>query len=369
MKVHYTNILLFYLPLNILVHNINKSYITPQHTRNTRLLCECELYTSIYDDDPEMKKVLHDFDRQTSQRFKEYYERMLEKRKKCKEQCDKDIQKIILKDKIEKEVTEKLSVRKTDITNDDIPTCACEKSLADKVEKGCLKCTQNLGGIVAPSSGVLGGIAELGLSSWKTAALAASKKAAIAEGAVKGLAKVEAMGFDKFIKGMESAFCIKELDINLLKSVFMQQNSANFSNISDFICTKYKTMYPSNIIGSGGDSVCQIGQTLKDAACSSQVNVSNKACIAREVNAILSASKHDAALKASDIIAEKTATIETAKKVAIETTCMNCHTAIIASIVAILVIVLVMVIIYLILRYRRKKKMKKKLQYIKLLKE
>ncbi|KYN93025.1 rifin [Plasmodium reichenowi] len=359
MKVHYTNILLFYLPLNILEHNKNKSYTTPEHTRNTRLLCECELYTSIYDDDPEMKKVLHDFDRQTSQRFKEYYERMLEKRKKCKEQCDKDIQKIILKDKIEKELTEKLSVMQTDITNDDIPTCACEKSLADKVEKGCLKCTQNLGG----------GIAELGLSSWKTAALAAAKKAAIAEGAVKGLAKVEAMGFAKFIEGMESAFCIKDLNINLLKSVFMQQNSANFSSISNFIYKKYEAMCASKIVGADGDFVFQIDQTLKGAACSSQVNVSNKASIATKVNTILSASKNDAAYKAADIIAEKTAEIETAKKVAIETTCMNCHTAIIASIVAILVIVLVMVIIYLILRYRRKKKMKKKLQYIKLLKE
>ncbi|ETW51045.1 hypothetical protein PFMALIP_00910 [Plasmodium falciparum MaliPS096_E11] len=42
---------------------------------------------------------------------------------------------------------------------------------------------------------------------------------------------------------------------------------------------------------------------------------------------------------------------------------------IILSAIAILVIVIIMVIIYLILRYRRKQKMKKKLQYIKLLKE
>ncbi|CDO61568.1 rifin, partial [Plasmodium reichenowi] len=228
---------------------------------------------------------------------------------------------------------------------------------------------QNLGGIVAPSSGVLAGIAELGISSWKTAALAAAKKAAIAEGAVKGFAKVEAMGFAKFIEGMESAFCIKGLNIKLLKSVFMQQNHANFSNISNFIYKKYEAMCASNIIGGGGDPVCQIGQTLKVAACSSQVNVSNKAYIAKEVNTILSESKDYAAIEAADITIEQTAKIETAKKVAIETTCMNCQTAIIASIVAILVIVLVMLIIYLILRYRRKKKMKKKMQYIKLLKE
>ncbi|ETW27267.1 hypothetical protein PFFCH_05306 [Plasmodium falciparum FCH/4] len=39
-----------------------------------------------YDNDPEMKEMMENFDRQTSQRFKEYDERMIEKRQKCKEQ-------------------------------------------------------------------------------------------------------------------------------------------------------------------------------------------------------------------------------------------------------------------------------------------
>ncbi|KOB85381.1 hypothetical protein PFDG_00855 [Plasmodium falciparum Dd2] len=316
-----------------------------------------------------MKKVLQDFDRQTSQRFKEYNERVQEKRKKCKEQCDKDIQKIILKDKLEKQMEEKFSALETNIDRNDIPTCICKKTLADKVEKRCLKCTQNLGGIVIPSSVVLGGIAEFGLSTWKTSALAAAKKAAITEGAIKGLAEVEAIGLANFIEEMKSAFCIKELDIKLLETVFFQQKREYFTNIANVIYTKYKTTCGSNMIGAGGDSVCKIGQPLKVAACSSQANASKEALIASNVNNILRGVKHSAALKTADITIEQTATIEAAKKGAIETTCINFHTAIIASIVAIAIIIMVMVIIYLILRYRRKEKLKKKLQYIKLLKE
>ncbi|ETW51294.1 hypothetical protein PFMALIP_00659 [Plasmodium falciparum MaliPS096_E11] len=142
MKFYNFKLSLYSLLLNILL-------ILSHHTSNTksikphRSLCECELYDRyipIYDYNQEMKEVMQQFDERTSQRFREYDERMQEKRQTCKEQCDKDMQKIILKDKIEKELTEKLSALQTDISINDIPTCICEKSLADKVEKNCLKC-------------------------------------------------------------------------------------------------------------------------------------------------------------------------------------------------------------------------------------
>ncbi|KYN92979.1 rifin, partial [Plasmodium reichenowi] len=78
-------------------NNKNKPYST-QHTQTTRLLCECDLYMPNYDNDPQMKKVMQQFDDRASQRLREYDERLQEKRKKCKERCDKEIQKIILKD-------------------------------------------------------------------------------------------------------------------------------------------------------------------------------------------------------------------------------------------------------------------------------
>ncbi|ETW43496.1 hypothetical protein PFNF135_02409 [Plasmodium falciparum NF135/5.C10] len=112
----------------------NKPYIT-RYTPNTtsRVLSECDTYTSVYDNDPEMKGVMQDFNRQASQRFEEYDERMKDKRRKCKKQCDKDIQEIIVKDKI-------------------------KKSLAEKVERCCLRCGCGLGGGVAPVWGLVSGL-------------------------------------------------------------------------------------------------------------------------------------------------------------------------------------------------------------------
>ncbi|KOB63674.1 hypothetical protein PFHG_05466, partial [Plasmodium falciparum HB3] len=157
MKIHYTNILLFPLKLNILVNTHKKPSITPRHIQTTRLLCECELFApQNYDNDPEMKSVMQKFHDRTTQRFQEYDERLQEKRQICKDTCDKEIQKIILKDKIEKELTEKLSTLQTDIHSDAIPTCICEKSLADKMEKTCLKCGGVLGTAV-PELGLIGG--------------------------------------------------------------------------------------------------------------------------------------------------------------------------------------------------------------------
>ncbi|SPJ10086.1 rifin PIR protein,putative [Plasmodium sp. DRC-Itaito] len=103
MKVHYINILLFALALNILVYTHNKPSITAHHTTkipNTRLLCECELYAPVnYDNDPQMKRVMQQFEDRASERLRDYDERMKTTRQKCREQCDKESQKIILKKK------------------------------------------------------------------------------------------------------------------------------------------------------------------------------------------------------------------------------------------------------------------------------
>ncbi|CDO62040.1 rifin [Plasmodium reichenowi] len=152
MKVHYINILLFALPLYILEHNQRNHKIpiphTPCHIQTNRSLCECDLYIPNYDNDPQMKLVIDNFNKQTQQRLEEYNERIKTTRRKCKEQCDKEIQKIILKDKLEKELMDKFATLHTDIKSDAIPTCVCEKSLADKTEKFCLNCGKTMGGFV-----------------------------------------------------------------------------------------------------------------------------------------------------------------------------------------------------------------------------
>ncbi|KNC38088.1 erythrocyte membrane protein 1 [Plasmodium falciparum RAJ116] len=167
-------------PVNNQMNHYNRAHMKNiEPTKSYRSLCECELYTSMYDDDPQMKEVMDNFNRQTQQRFHEYDERMVEKRMQCKDKCDKDIQKIILKDKLEKQMKQELTTLETKINTDDIPTCICEKSMVDKMEKNCMKCAQNLGGIVAPSSGVLAGIAEGALIVWKPGALDAAIAAAL----------------------------------------------------------------------------------------------------------------------------------------------------------------------------------------------
>ncbi|ETW36561.1 hypothetical protein PFTANZ_02726 [Plasmodium falciparum Tanzania (2000708)] len=188
------------------VYNKNKIYITPHHTTTTtlRMLSEYGVHTSIYKNDENMKSLKENFDRQTSQRFEEYEQRMIRKRKKYKEQCDKDIQKIIEKDKM-------------------------DKSLAEKVETGCLKYGCGLGG-VAGSVGLFGGF---GIYGWKTAALAASKNAAVADATAKGVAKA--------IDLVKSTFDVQNIAGQPLKTFFTATNYTNKKLISESIYMQYQS--------------------------------------------------------------------------------------------------------------------------------
>ncbi|EUR82665.1 hypothetical protein PFBG_00010 [Plasmodium falciparum 7G8] len=204
MKIHYTNILLFPLKLNILVNTHKKPHTTARHTQKiptTRSLSECELYAPVnYYSDPQMKEVMDNFNKQTQQRFHEYDERMKTTRQKCKEKCDKEIQKIILKDKLEKQMEQKLTTLETKIDTDDIPTCVCEKSLADKVEKACLRCAQNLGG-VAPGWGLLSGFGYVTWSQYISGIAAkAAADAGLKAGVKVGLVKVTEIATKTLIK-------------------------------------------------------------------------------------------------------------------------------------------------------------------------
>ncbi|SOV84188.1 rifin PIR protein, putative [Plasmodium reichenowi] len=173
MKLHYNKILLFALPLNILLtsYHVNthkKPYVTTNHTTRytSRLLSECDIQSLNYDKDAYIKAVKENFDRQTTQRFQEYEERMKEKRQKRKEECDKNIQKIIEEDKR-------------------------EKSLAKKVEKGCLRCGCGLGGGVLPVWSLVSGLWYASLSQYvSTTLVKEATDAGIKAGLKVGLEKV-----------------------------------------------------------------------------------------------------------------------------------------------------------------------------------
>ncbi|SOV84228.1 rifin PIR protein, putative [Plasmodium reichenowi] len=348
MKVHYINILLFALPLNILVYNHrNHKSITPCHTQTNRSLCECELYEpDNYDNDPEMKRVMQQFQDRTSQRFHEYDDRMKTTRQKCKDRCDKEIQKIILKDKLEKKMAQKFATLQTDIQNDAIPPCVCEKSIADKVEKVCLRCGNVFGGGVAPSVGLLGGIGEAAMSAWKVAALkyaiVAAREAGAAQGSIAGNAHgMEIVSF--FLKGLK----IDQLFPRIYNPFVTTKPFTEVTNLYSSILGEYR-------------ATC----TGSEISCTLPID---------HVPKVLEEALRKATQSAADLTKTTsqsvTAAIKAEKTGEIAATYGAWKTTIIASIVAIVVIVLIMVIIYLILRYRRKKKMKKKLQYIKLLEE
>ncbi|SOS77588.1 PIR protein, putative [Plasmodium sp. gorilla clade G1] len=316
MKLHYYKIFLFSLPLNILDHNNNKPYITPStSTTTSRVLSECDLYVSSYDNDPDMKSVKENFDRQTSQRFEEYNERMNDKRQKCKEQCDKDIQQIIVKDKV-------------------------QKSLAEKVERGCLRCGCALGGGIVPVWGLVSGLWYATLSQYvSTTLVKMATDAGIAEGVKVGLLKVTELATTS-LRGSSNVPAIEVLQkITAGISAEDVTLSGIFKTININACGQFDTgpyaQFSTWIQSLSGNQRIFTTTYFKEAeAVSTSFNKAQTAVLAKGTQATSSLT-----------------------------------TAIIASVVAIVVIVLVMVIIYLILRYRRKKKMTKKLQYTKLLKE
>ncbi|EUT92168.1 hypothetical protein PFAG_00308 [Plasmodium falciparum Santa Lucia] len=370
MKVHYINILLFAFPLNILVYNQMNHKSTTHHTPKvptTRLLCGCELYIPNYDNDPEMKSVMQQFHDRTTQRFQEYDERLQEKRQICKDKCDKEIQKIILKDKLEKELMDKFATLQTDIQNDGIPTCICEKSLADKVEKGCLRCAQNLGGIVVPSSGVLGEIAAFAVNAWKSEAIAAATELAKQAGAAAGIKAGKAVGVKTIIRILEEMFSIDKLNGTSLKSFFTTTRYNDITTIVGVIDTELNTSCGLNSFAN--QAICGLRAKLGLEAVPGKPMVEQIDAITRMITNVVHKSEITAEAAKTEVAATKTAAAIKMNTEAIEAATTPYYTPIIASIVAIVVIVLIMVIIYLILRYRRKKKMKKKLQYIKLLEE
>ncbi|KNG74186.1 rifin [Plasmodium falciparum IGH-CR14] len=332
MKVHYINILLFALPLNILEHNKRNYNSTTLHAQTYRSLCECELYElANYDNDPQMKEVMENFIKQTQQRFHDYDDRMKEKRKQCKERCDKEIQKIILKDKLEKQMEQQLTTLQTDMQSDAIPICVCEKSIADKVEKGCLKCGGILGGGIAPGWGLVSGLWYAG---WLSTAMASAEKAGVDA------------GIEVVIDTLKTLLTVNGVSDAEWKILVTAENYANEMLLSDLIRHLGSTLCGENSKDIGGSFCLFTTETKK---------------LTQAINGHV-----------PKAISEGTAEVVTVTKAEMEkvTTIGGAYsTGIIVSVVVIVIIVLVMIIIYLILRYRRKRKMTKKMQFMKLLKE
>ncbi|SOS81752.1 PIR protein, putative [Plasmodium sp.] len=347
MKFNYTYILLFSLSLNILLLSLElynqRNHILTLHNPTTasRLLCECELYAPAnYDNDAEMKKLMDDYNLQTSQRFNEYDERMIKNRQKCKEQCNKDIQKIILKDKLEKELTEELSTLQTDICTNDIPTCVCEKSLADKTEKLCLKCGYGLGSNV-PLVGLINGVSfyasvlkyavKCGISA-EAKTVASENVNMIIKLLIQRINGLETLEMDLVSIVAKNTTTPLHLAVAVDTAVHNACNKIAVSSFEPAICSNPSVKIPQ-LYGTAAEVA---GEAYK---------VAEKAGVA-------------AGKAAQGKVWSETFTWETFLSSPLG-----------ISIIVTVCIVVMLIIIYLILRYRRKKKMKRKVQYITLLKE
>ncbi|SOS81862.1 PIR protein, putative [Plasmodium sp.] len=340
MKVHYSKILLFSLLLNILSHNKKKPYITT-HTPTTtsRVLIECNIYIPNYDNDPDINSLRENFHEKTEQRFHEYDKRMIKNRQKRKEKCDKEIQKIILKDNM-------------------------EKTLAEKVEKGCLMCGCGLGG-VAVGVGLLGTAV---VNELKRAALAAAIDAAIVKSAAEGAAKGAAKGAAEVVSGLKS-WGMDKLGLGPLENFIHATNYRSEDLISQFIYSQYRMKCGLVRSGSGAyeefcTSVIRNG-LIEGTGHGYDITTPSSIKIAAET--MVSDATRVAEAVSETFTEEVTAGAIKTNAAAIDVTYASYQTAIIASVVAILIILLIMIIIYLILRYRRKKKKTKKQQYTKLL--
>ncbi|SOV84024.1 rifin PIR protein, putative [Plasmodium reichenowi] len=306
MKLHYSKILLFVIPLIILVNTNKKPPITPHHTPiyTSRQLSEKDIQSSNYYKDTGMKSVMQQFVDRTSQRLRKYDERMKDKRQKRKEERDKNIEKIIEKDKM-------------------------EKSLVEKVEKGCLRCGCALGGGVLPVWVLANGLWYATWSQYFT-------KTATQKGIEAGVKS----GFEglRDFHGLDKLISISEIE-NLIKPTNYDNGMIYVSFVQDAYETKCAAGLNPNATFCDAAKHQGIAK-LTERAAEFADNAANMAKITEEC-----------------VLAEGTSATS------------SLTTAITASIITIVVIVLIMVIIYLILRFERKKKMKKKLQYKKLLKE
>ncbi|SOV74871.1 rifin PIR protein, putative [Plasmodium reichenowi] len=317
MKLHYSEILLFFFPLNILAHTKNKPSITPHHTQTNRSLCESDTQSSNYDKDADMKSVMQQFDDCTSQRFEEYQERMKDKRQKRKEECDKNIQKIIEKDKM-------------------------EKSLAE----GCLKCGCALGGVAA-SVGLFGG---LGIYGWKSAAIATVEKAAAAKGAEEGM-KV-------LICRLKEQLGIRNVFDSSLGKFITTENYLDATIIFERVKDQYK-------LCSATESTCE--NIILSGHYSSMGEEEGAQAAIEGAKRIVEEAVNAADNMTISVTKSQMETVQAGKLSEITAESSQLYSAIGYSVLDILIIVLVMIIIYLVLRYRQKKKMNKKAQYTKLL--
>ncbi|MBZ2160318.1 hypothetical protein K1I93_09715, partial [Streptococcus australis] len=127
--------------------------------------------------------------------------------------------------------------------------------MADKIEKGCLKCVGVFGGI-APSVSLLGGIGQLGLDAWKAAELVTAKKLAAEAGAAAGLKAGDALGMDIVTAGLKS-LKVHTLESGIFNSFVNTKHYTEVRGLVDIIDTQINAACSVEATG-GNEAICQV---------------------------------------------------------------------------------------------------------------
>ncbi|CDO62017.1 rifin, partial [Plasmodium reichenowi] len=217
--------------------------------------------------------------------------------------------------------------------------------LAEKIEKGCLKCGCALGGVAA-SVGLFGGLGTYG---WKSAAIATAAKA---EG--------DAAGVNTLIYKLKFELGISNLCDISLKNAITTETYFNEDLIADSIKVFYESLSQSELTSKGYIKFMHFKTMQGDQGTLELV---------KETKTFVREAVKEANMVTTKVTETQTATVQAGELEKITATSYSSYSAIGYSVLVILIIVLIMIIIYLVLRYRRKKKMNKKSQYTKLLNE
>ncbi|KOB89392.1 hypothetical protein PFDG_04941, partial [Plasmodium falciparum Dd2] len=219
------------------------------------------------------------------------------------------------------------------------------KIIADKIEKGCLKCGGVFGGGIAPSIGTLGGIGQVALSAWKTEAIAAATAAAEKAGAAAGLKAGNAQGMAIVIKGLK-AYGVHELYPELLQSIGSKIPYYDIANIAKAIITKKTQMCGLNP-SSANEAICKtININFKLIPNGNQNYYPTQTGIEKGVTQVVGKATQTADFLANKVSSETSSRIISKQTALIEAGFDSSTTSIYASIIVILIIVLIMIFIH-----------------------
>ncbi|ETW57342.1 hypothetical protein PFUGPA_00654 [Plasmodium falciparum Palo Alto/Uganda] len=291
-----------------------------------------------------MKEIMHDFDRQTSQRFEEYNERAAAgivegikiAIKGIKGAFDIDF----LSGKTFEEVITGKTFNNSAFVVDKILQEYNTMCVSTNAYQGKLFC--NYGSMFGENVDNI------------TAISANAKRAVIKAGEAAAKTTTETT---KVLTAEKTGEVTNFLSGKTLAEVITGKTFNNSTFFVDKILQEYNTMCVSSTTYQG-KLICSLRSLTR-------WNV--------EPTTVISANAKQAAINAGKaaerVTAETTKALTAEKTGEVTSTSAIFSNPMVISFIVVVIIVIILLIIYLILRYRRKKKMKRKLQYIKLLKE